>query len=172
MPPGSKIYPNWNFWFENMVPSGSTVRQCFRRRRSGYDCDGMSLVLPDGICIVKPKIQIWVNFGGSCNGRCWYISCPFGIFYVRLLYFVAIWYILWPFGIFYGHSVHFLPFWYIVWRKIWQPWLRRHESSSAQHFFTIAPEFLRSIDAGWPDEFCEKIAQNVAQRIVLVKINE
>jgi hypothetical protein len=20
--------------------------------------------------IFKPKVQIWVNFGGSCNGRC------------------------------------------------------------------------------------------------------
>jgi hypothetical protein len=21
--------------------------------------------------VLKPKIQIWVYFGGSCNGRCW-----------------------------------------------------------------------------------------------------
>jgi hypothetical protein len=36
-------------------------------------------VLPDGF-IFRPKIAIWVNFGGSCNGRCWYILwkfCPF-----------------------------------------------------------------------------------------------
>jgi hypothetical protein len=25
--------------------------------------------------IFKPKIQFWVKFGGSCNGRCWYILC-------------------------------------------------------------------------------------------------
>jgi hypothetical protein len=31
--------------------------------------------------VVKPKIQIWVNFEGSCYGRCWYILWPFGIFY-------------------------------------------------------------------------------------------
>jgi hypothetical protein len=30
--------------------------------------------------IFKPKIPIWVNFGGSCNWGCWYISWPFGIF--------------------------------------------------------------------------------------------
>jgi hypothetical protein len=23
--------------------------------------------------IFKPKIQIWANFGGSCNGKSWYI---------------------------------------------------------------------------------------------------
>jgi hypothetical protein len=46
-----------------------------------------------GWCIFKPKIQIWVNFGGSWNKRCWYILCPFGIFYGHLPYFLAIWYI-------------------------------------------------------------------------------
>jgi hypothetical protein len=49
--------------------------------------------------IFKPKIPILVNFGGSFNGRCLYISC-------HLVYFVTIWYILWPFGI-------FSPSWYI-----------------------------------------------------------
>jgi hypothetical protein len=28
--------------------------------------------LPDGI-FSNQKIPIWVNFGVSCNGRCWYI---------------------------------------------------------------------------------------------------
>jgi hypothetical protein len=23
--------------------------------------------------IFKPKLQIWVNIGGSCNEKCWYI---------------------------------------------------------------------------------------------------
>jgi hypothetical protein len=27
--------------------------------------------------IFKPKIQIWVNFGRSCNGRCWYLYVHF-----------------------------------------------------------------------------------------------
>jgi hypothetical protein len=43
--------------------------------------------------IFLPKIQIWVNFGGTCNGRCWYILRPIGLFYGYLVY-------LWPFGIF------------------------------------------------------------------------
>jgi hypothetical protein len=49
--------------------------------------------LPDGIPILKPKIPIWANFGGSCNGRCWYILWPFGIFLSNSVYFVAFWYI-------------------------------------------------------------------------------
>jgi hypothetical protein len=79
--------------------------------------------------IFKPKIQIWVNLGGSCDGNfwyifcvhliyfmsIWYISCPFGILHVHLVYFVAFWYILCPFGIFYVHLVYFMSIWYILW---------------------------------------------------------
>jgi hypothetical protein len=54
--------------------------------------------------IFKPKIPIWVNFGGSCNVR--YIS----ILLVHSVYFTDIWYILWPFGIFYGCLVYFSRF--------------------------------------------------------------
>jgi hypothetical protein len=36
------------------------------------------------------------------------------LFYVCLVYSVAIWSSLWPFGIFF-------PFWYVAPRKIWQP---------------------------------------------------
>jgi hypothetical protein len=54
------------------------------------------------------------NFGGSCNGKCWYIFLPFGILYGHLVNFVTIWYILWSFGTFFS-------FWYVVPRKIWQP---------------------------------------------------
>jgi hypothetical protein len=35
--------------------------------------------------IFKPKIPIWVNFGGPWNGKCWYILGPYGIFYSHLL---------------------------------------------------------------------------------------
>jgi hypothetical protein len=44
---------------------------------------------------------IWVNFGGSCNGSCWYILCPFGLSYCHLVYFVAIWHTVWLFGTFF-----------------------------------------------------------------------
>jgi hypothetical protein len=30
--------------------------------------------------IFKPKKPIWVNSGGTCNGRCWNILGSFGIF--------------------------------------------------------------------------------------------
>jgi hypothetical protein len=83
--------------------------------------------LPDGIHIFKPKIQCWVNFGGSFNEDVGifyylvyvvairYISWPFGLFYVYLVYFMAIWYILCLFGIFYGYLVYFTAIWYILW---------------------------------------------------------
>jgi hypothetical protein len=57
----------------------------------------LSTYVPIGVArwhIFKPKIPIWVNFGGSCNGRCWY------------MYFIAIWSILWHFGLFNGHLVY------------------------------------------------------------------
>jgi hypothetical protein len=56
--------------------------------------------LPDGL-FSKQKYQFWVNLGGSCNVRCWYI--------------------LWPFGIFSTVLGYFHPFWYVMPRKIWQP---------------------------------------------------
>jgi hypothetical protein len=56
--------------------------------------------------IFKPKIPIWLNFGGSCNGRCWYILWPLGIFYRNLVYIC----ILWPFGILNDYLVIFPRF--------------------------------------------------------------
>jgi hypothetical protein len=35
--------------------------------------------LPDGL-FSNQKSQIWVNFGGPLNVKCWYILWPFGIF--------------------------------------------------------------------------------------------
>jgi hypothetical protein len=40
--------------------------------------------------VFKPKIQIWVNFGGSCNGICWHILWTLGPFYDLLLHFMDI----------------------------------------------------------------------------------
>jgi hypothetical protein len=50
--------------------------------------------------VYKPKTQIWVIFGGSCKGRCWYILWTLGPFFGLLLYFMDIWYSLWKIGIF------------------------------------------------------------------------
>jgi hypothetical protein len=44
--------------------------------------------------VFKAKIQIWVNFGGSWNGRWWYILWTLGPFYGLLLYFMDIWFIV------------------------------------------------------------------------------
>jgi hypothetical protein len=60
--------------------------------------------LPDAI------FSIWVNFGGSCNRRYWYILWPFGLFYGHLVYAVDIWSMLWPYNIYYGFLVYFSHF--------------------------------------------------------------
>jgi hypothetical protein len=106
--------------------------------------------------IFKPKIQIWVNFGGSGDGRCWHILLPFGlpmcwpfgILCGHLVYSVAIWYTLWPFGILCGHSVYIITIWYVLpvfvaRRKIWWPWFRPMPIA----FLTVPSFFL------WPDFF-------------------
>jgi hypothetical protein len=51
--------------------------------------------------VFKPKIPLWVNFGGPCNGKSCFILRPFGLFYGNLKHFMAIGYILWSFGIFF-----------------------------------------------------------------------
>jgi hypothetical protein len=55
--------------------------------------------------IFKPKIQILVNFEGSSERRCWYIS------------HIDIWSILRIFAILHikGHLVYFVVIWYILW---------------------------------------------------------
>jgi hypothetical protein len=41
--------------------------------------------------MVKPKIPIWVNFGGPWNGKGWCIIWPFVIDYGHLVHIFAIW---------------------------------------------------------------------------------
>jgi hypothetical protein len=57
------------------------------------------------LLILRPKIPIWVYFGGPWNGKCWYILWPFGIIYDHLVNYMAVWYCMWSFGILF-------PFWY------------------------------------------------------------
>jgi hypothetical protein len=64
--------------------------------------------LPDGI--VSNKKIIWVNFGGTLNGR----FCH--LYFGHLVYFTVFRYILRLFGIFF-------TFWYVVPRKILKPCL-------------------------------------------------
>jgi hypothetical protein len=51
----------------------------------------------------QTKNHNFVNFGLSCNGRCWYILRIFGLFYVHLIFLL-------PFGIFRGNLGYFLRF--------------------------------------------------------------
>jgi hypothetical protein len=62
--------------------------------------------LPDGTYIFKPKSPIWVNFGGSCNGSCWFILWPFGIGILPPLGMD----VFGHFGAFGGHLVYFSHF--------------------------------------------------------------
>jgi hypothetical protein len=80
----------------------------------------------------QTKIPIWVNFGGPCNGRCWYILWRFGIFFPFWYIFTRFgmlyqdksgnpawngkrWYLKWPFVIFYGHLyTDCMVLWYLV----------------------------------------------------------
>jgi hypothetical protein len=39
--------------------------------------------------IFKPKLQIWVNFGGPWNGKYWHILWPFEIYYGHLVYYIS-----------------------------------------------------------------------------------
>jgi hypothetical protein len=43
--------------------------------------------------VFRPKIPLGVNFGGSCNLRCWYILWTFSLFHGHSIYFMAVWYI-------------------------------------------------------------------------------
>jgi hypothetical protein len=48
--------------------------------------------MPGGLFYTK--IPIWVYFGGPWNGKCWYVLCPFGIFYGHVVHaMVMFWYI-------------------------------------------------------------------------------
>jgi hypothetical protein len=40
--------------------------------------------------VSNQNLQIRVNIGGYCNGRCWYILWTFGPFYGLLVYFMDI----------------------------------------------------------------------------------
>jgi hypothetical protein len=85
--------------------------------------------------IFKPIIPIWVNFGGSCKGRCWYT------------YFMANWSVLRQFRIFCGHSVYFrvisfFLFWYVVPRKIWQPCSSMAPTNAALDIITYVHTLL------------------------------
>jgi hypothetical protein len=57
--------------------------------------------------VFEPKIQIWVNFGGCCDVRCWYYLWPFSQCYGHLVYFMPICNIL-------RILVYFKVIWYIL----------------------------------------------------------
>jgi hypothetical protein len=154
---------------------------------SPIKCSGqkVSSMYPTSVArwyIFKPKIPTWVNFGRSCNGRCWYFLWPFCLFYGQTL--------SGTFDTFCGLLVHFFPFWYVVPKKIWQPCTQLWQlkvillgtsddslNQSATHFIFNRKIQLsnRSVMKGWAatlrktgrwpkrqTSFLKKITQNVA----------
>jgi hypothetical protein len=121
--------------------------------------------------LFKPKIPICVNFGGSSNGRCWYILCPFGKFSCHLTYFMAIWYIFPSFGTFLPvlvcctdknlatlpGAVTYLNGFSSLTEKF-RPGYKRRESAEAQSFCLTA-FWKAALLTGWPDELVKKFAQ-------------
>jgi hypothetical protein len=75
---GKSIFKNQDVNLRKLAAwSNGIVSSC---HRGGWSLEVESRPgLPDGI-FSNQKIQIWVNFGGSRNGRCWYILWPFGLF--------------------------------------------------------------------------------------------
>jgi hypothetical protein len=99
--------------------------------------------------LFKPKkIPICVNFGGSCNGRCWYILCPFGQFSGHSTYFMAIWY---NFVIFSPVLVHFFLFWYVVPKKSGNPAVPLSPSLSVQ-LWSKFPVTLNEMRRRWDNK--------------------
>jgi hypothetical protein len=85
---------------ENFEKTAQEAQSAQRRKFAQSSYQGCVFARVARWHIFKPKILIWVYYGGSCNGRYWYILWPFGIFYSHVVYFVDIWCILWLFGIF------------------------------------------------------------------------
>jgi hypothetical protein len=50
--------------------------------------------------ISRPKVLVWVYFGGPWNGKCWYIFWPLGIIYDNLYMYLQ------PFGVVCGPLVY------------------------------------------------------------------
>jgi hypothetical protein len=71
--------------------------------------------------IFKPKIPMWIHFGGPWNVKCCYISWSLGILHGHFLI--------------YGSLVYFSPFWYVWTKKIWQPWLSIAFQLVSRHHF-------------------------------------
>jgi hypothetical protein len=117
--------------------------------------------------ISEPKIPIWVNFGGWCNGRCRYILWPFGLVYIQ------------SFGAFYDHLVYFMVIWYAVPKQSGNPAPKAFASLRAAltvsrvkmnvtykagrwvidrklHLFTCALRNASTYPTGLPDGFFSK----------------
>jgi hypothetical protein len=62
-------------------PLVAAKKPTFQKRNQFCTYVGTRTGLPDGIGSFKPKIPIWVKFGGHWNGKVWHVLWPFGLYY-------------------------------------------------------------------------------------------
>jgi hypothetical protein len=97
---GDHIVPNFEeIWPSKKGPKANKpktgLEYYYDAMMNGPNLSGIDTSRVDRWFISKPKIPIWVNFGGNWNGNVdIHILWTFGLFYGHLVYFIAIWYIL------------------------------------------------------------------------------
>jgi hypothetical protein len=102
------FFPIWYVWSRKNLAT-LVYPVVSRLTNSRTRMDKISVALQIRVARFKPNIQIWVNFGLSCNGRCWCMLC-------------AIRSIFRPFGIFCGHLVLFPRFGMLYQEKSGNHW--------------------------------------------------
>jgi hypothetical protein len=112
--------------------------------------------------IFKPKIPIWVYFGGTRNVKCCYILWPFGMFCGHLVQFKAG--SLWSFCIFF-------PFWYVCTMKIWQPCFAVVQVGTVDTRFPSEP-LDRAFPAQTKNHFCKQAIHLRSRRKIHSRIEE
>jgi hypothetical protein len=78
----SKIYRNWDFWFENICAIWQPCKHwSWNAKKKLFESKLFRQQTRVAIWyIFKPKIPIWVNFGGPWNRIYWYMLCPSAIY--------------------------------------------------------------------------------------------
>jgi hypothetical protein len=110
---------------------GSLAEDCCCRQGGYFYTKVLLLTKVARWFVFESKIQIWVNFGGSCNRTCWHILWTLGPFYGLLLHFMDVWYSLWKFGIFYPVLVF---------------WTKKNLATLLLTFYTLYADFVQPVE--------------------------
>jgi hypothetical protein len=128
IPRPSKIYPNWDFWFENIQSGSPGCEVAWPTSDAGGRSVSASSWAENyffGLGKKQSGVARWFifmpkmknpNLGKFCRIlQCKMFSIFYGLSDGHLAYLTAIWYFLWPFGIFCGHLVFSVAIWYFLW---------------------------------------------------------